>query len=441
VTQPLYLLLMTAAVATPPTVYAGESSSNPSEPLQGSVDMGPTDQRQWARELLARLDRVDRILPVSEDSQYERSEYVELIDRKLRQGAISQSELAKLADITDQREKDAIERLARQFRVQVYKTFRQRRGVFTRRRMAWNRVLASWEEAGGAFEQQDRLIDWLELALQRSMPKTAGPLPSEPAFHLPKRDVATVSHQEMVPSEPTIAPIEPVIVQDESSIPIPLEPVVNLPERNRRVAEPEPLAEIPPAVPKQPPGVVEPLAVQPSLVPPSPVPPATVPPAESPALPTPVEDAPFVERLLHQVAKPALDPTPPVAAGVKVNLEELTAHIAGANLELRALEAELDKQSTFNAKRLGPLVDRLSRLVVRENDLTLLLNLVSERERTLAGHLESPWVTISRLAAGIFEARTRAAGRGFQGTENQRQAELRHLDELSRELAGLAAAR
>ena len=86
----------------------------------------------------------------------------------------------------------------------------------------------------------------------------------------------------------------------------------------------------------------------------------------------------------------------------------------------------------------GPLVDRLSGLAAREEDLKLIREVVSPQERKSVGRLESPRTAISLLAAKIFAARTRTGGPDFAGSEAQRQAELRHLDELSRELAELA---
>lgn len=127
-----------------------------------------------------------------------------------------------------------------------------------------------------------------------------------------------------------------------------------------------------------------------------------------------------------------------VPAG-RINLDELSARIAGANLALRALEAELDEQRPWNARRLRSLIDRLEILVVRSNDLATFRGLLSPQERALVGRLESPQPAISLLAARIFEARTHAAGPDFTGTPSRRRAELRRLDELSRRLAELAA--
>ncbi len=127
------------------------------------------------------------------------------------------------------------------------------------------------------------------------------------------------------------------------------------------------------------------------------------------------------------------------APHARVNIDELTAQIAGHNLALRALEAELDEPRRWDARRLGRMLDRLKGVVVRNNDLTLLREVVDQHQRALVGRLESPRAAVSQLAARIFEARIHAAGSGFGGSSAHRRAELRYLDELSRQLAGIVS--
>jgi hypothetical protein len=139
------------------------------------------------------------------------------------------------------------------------------------------------------------------------------------------------------------------------------------------------------------------------------------------------------------VLPPKLDNPPPARPTHRVNLAELTTRVAGTNLALQTLEAELDENDGWDARRLAPLVDRLRSLVLRHNDLALFRQLISPGERSSVGRLESPRAAISRLAARISEARTHAAGPGFIGTEARRRAELRKLDELSRQLAEMSS--
>ena len=132
--QPLCRLLtsvslLAPAVVPPKTVPAGEM---PSLALPATLD--PAAQRQAVRQVLTRLDRANRIVLAPEEVAIERARAI-LLMRQMTQGKLlPPAELDRLLQQTDQREKAAIERLARQFRLEVYRTFRQRRGLFTRLR-------------------------------------------------------------------------------------------------------------------------------------------------------------------------------------------------------------------------------------------------------------------------------------------------------------------
>ena len=118
--------------------------------------------------------------------------------------------------------------------------------------------------------------------------------------------------------------------------------------------------------------------------------------------------------------------------------EGLAARIAGHNLSLRGLEAELDEKGPWDAARLAPMLDRLKILATRHNDLNLFREAVPESKRESLAKLQSPRSAVAQLGARIFEVRGNVTGQNFAGTEAQREAELQRLDELSRALAELA---
>jgi len=131
------------------------------------------------------------------------------------------------------------------------------------------------------------------------------------------------------------------------------------------------------------------------------------------------------------------DPSPK-QPGNHVNVDELKARITGANLAIRALEAELHDGRQWNARELAGMIERLRVLVRRADDLRLVWELTPRDQQTDTGCPDSPRAAISRLAANIYQARTRTSAPDFPGTEAQRETELVLLDELSRELAYLA---
>jgi len=180
--QSLPILLASAALLAPPEVRTDEHLSEGRAIVRRVAEMDAADRREWVRETLQRLDRANRVVLRPDEVAAWQTRYAHLLRQLARGKALSQAELLGLLREADEREKTAIERLARRFRVDVYRTFRQRRGVFTRRRAAWSRVRTLWEEGGRSFEQQDKLIAWLETAILRSTPGMEGPMPPAPQF-------------------------------------------------------------------------------------------------------------------------------------------------------------------------------------------------------------------------------------------------------------------
>ncbi len=141
---------------------------------------------------------------------------------------------------------------------------------------------------------------------------------------------------------------------------------------------------------------------------------------------------------LAEKKAPPAKKQPGAAGDVEVNVGELAARIAGYNLDLRALETDLDESGTWDAARLAPMVDRLKILVVRRGDLDLFREAVPAGKRLDLARLDSPRTASAELGAKIAAARDRAAGASFTGTEAQRRKETDRLDQLSRRLAEAA---
>ena len=91
------------------------------------------------------------------------------------------SEIAQ-SEKADGREQQSLEAAARQYRVQVYETYRLDRAEFERRRTAGDRAQALWHEAGARGENLSELLKWLEQATLASQPEVRQPLPKFPTF-------------------------------------------------------------------------------------------------------------------------------------------------------------------------------------------------------------------------------------------------------------------
>ena len=134
-------------------------------------------------------------------------------------------------------------------------------------------------------------------------------------------------------------------------------------------------------------------------------------------------------------------PEPAAVRSMQVNVSELAAKIAGNNMALRRLAAELDQKRTWDARQLEPKIARLAPLVARTDDLAMIRDLLPERGRARVGQPESPGDIIGDLGAKIAAARSRVQSGSFSGTQADRQAELDRLDALSRKLAEMVVQR
>jgi hypothetical protein len=479
--------------------------------------MEPAQQQQWLRELEERLDRVYGLAPKPEEAPKKKASYNKLLHQK----TVSWETLRGLVQETAQREKAAIARLAAQYRIQIYDTFRNERGPYLQRHEALRRVVAAWEQSGKDFMQQGKLVAWLEAAIHNSTGANIAPLPEDPQFEPApgasspfsdqppqpdkhdsqdkkpdsKQDKKADSKQEKKPDSPQDrkADAKPDKKQDGKKETGPGKSGAAPPRRPRPMKNvagfspppAEPAADLRDpvdtlqrrrdlqALPKV--SRVPGLAAWAADAPAPTSPPAVA--ARKGDFPRPTAGKPDGEeskpnhddialvstnqplRRRHASDKqswagPALPrksvPAPLLLSGrtakegealraVEVNVDELSARIGGVNLELRALEAELDEDHRWDSRGLAPLIQRLGVLLQRAGDLAMFRELVPEAQRALAGELESPKAVIAQLGRRIFEARSFTASPDFSGTQAERQAELQRLDALSHQLPALAA--
>ena len=520
------LLPTIVLLLAPPVTGYGSDRFDAEAELRLAVEMDPRQRRQWLLDIEARLDRANRLVLPKDEADEERAR----VQKMLRQKSVPTASLLQLLGELDTREKSAIDRLVRAYRVRTYRTFRSRAAELARRNEAWYRIFSAWERADRPFAGQGRLVVWLESALQSSASGSVGPLPDDPRFgpHAespplvvqlePPANETPVLPDELCQPELTVScppskrttgePADPSQPEGQTieSMPPAAEPASVL---IHRLAEPVSVAvgpvaggpadasssrtversvsEVPtvdthPAPTEistpasrpwkinppmatgdrrpepqvrwkfpQPAGAINaadvhepPLARAAEGVKSEPIIFPRVGPVRSreEAKPTPSRTAVELATQLQSPREtiPSAVPkanAPPVTPVARVNLSELSARIAGSNLTLRALEADLDERGEWNATRLAPLLQRLKVLVVLHNDLRLCREVVPAGQRVLAGRLESPRSGVSLMGTRIFDARTLASGAEFRGTEAQREAELRALDELSRQLAQL----
>lgn len=147
----------------------------------------------------------------------------------------------------------------------------------------------------------------------------------------------------------------------------------------------------------------------------------------------------LASRLARRPAPIALRPIAP-RTGPAIQHTELEARIAGYNLTLSRLISQLHSQSNWTAEELGHAANDLSDLATARHDLALYWGLLPASTRSRMTALQPIDGAISLLAARTSTLRRQLES--SNGEPNSRsQWELRRLDDVSRRLATLAAAR
>ncbi|MEN6404835.1 MAG: hypothetical protein ABFC77_00030 [Thermoguttaceae bacterium] len=138
----------------------------------------PADQQEWLRRLEHRAMRAAELSLSADEAARQQAK----IRDQLHRGLVTWQTLRDVIETTDSRERDAISQRVRQYRTMVFDAFHGRQKELGERQQAWFDVYLAWKTAGSQFEQQERLIDWLDKAIRGVSPNTTGPLPEPPTF-------------------------------------------------------------------------------------------------------------------------------------------------------------------------------------------------------------------------------------------------------------------
>jgi hypothetical protein len=122
-------------------------------------------------------------------------------------------------------------------------------------------------------------------------------------------------------------------------------------------------------------------------------------------------------------------------SAVHVNREELSAQISGLNLNLRAVETELDERKNWDVKQLTAKIAGLKTLAQQRRDVVTVRDLLSDEDRKYVARPHSIRPIIAQLGGRIAGLRAALA----DGNSANPAADLDALDQLSQDLAALAA--
>ena len=172
------LLILALLSADPSGSDSMDSMSRGEAAMQRLTALQPAEQREWLLKLEKRLDRANQLNLKAEDAEKERLRTAALFKQK----QITAEFLQSLIDQTDEREYEAICRMAREYRKQVLAVFDGQKDKIAEYQNAGEKVYESWQLAGEPFEQQELILDWLEKAIRSTASKNLGPLPPSPKF-------------------------------------------------------------------------------------------------------------------------------------------------------------------------------------------------------------------------------------------------------------------
>ncbi len=331
-------------------------------------------------------------------------------------------------------EERVTDHLARDFRISVYNTYHTDRKEFNHRRARWKLIDERWREFEQTAQRRAHLNQWLAEAIEVSQPGSTTPLPPAPAWYYePAEGLAQQDDSQDDPFDVS-SPGDYVGSTFGFTAPENTDPFVPadvapqddsyLPESDRTEAGP-PLDAVPDDFDS----------------------------AWSPSFRQDLTEVGRDEQpsSAADAIRAAVDLTELAdsdAAGrgtadgqretAVVNLDLLTARVAGHNLAVLRLANKLDGRDLWTAETLAPHVDRLIDLHQRRKDLVAFVELTGPSQRRAFDLIETTKPSVTLLAEKIVGARLRAMGDEFEGNSRQRQAELAALADFSRRLAEIA---
>ena len=138
-------------------------------------EMKISDQQSWLQRLENRAIRAAKLSMNADDATQQKTK----IQNMLHQKTVTWKILREVMGDVNTHEKTAIDQLVRRYRGLIFDKFNKEPDTLNQWRDVWAKVYLAWKLAGQQFEQQDRLIDWLEQAIQST---ESGTMPEAPKF-------------------------------------------------------------------------------------------------------------------------------------------------------------------------------------------------------------------------------------------------------------------
>ncbi|MCX7426176.1 MAG: hypothetical protein NTW96_11230 [Planctomycetia bacterium] len=174
------MLVLAAAVAPWPLETPSVPPDAPEEFYARLETMNPPVRQAWVQAMLTRLDRANQVFldPWEVRRQHAR------VETAMQPFVEGKPDWRRRAEFLNHElrvgQQAAVEHLSRQYRVEIYNSYRFSRPEYNRRRAALAQLIDQWTDAGALPGQEYKVVDWLLSAAERSA--AAGALPPIPSF-------------------------------------------------------------------------------------------------------------------------------------------------------------------------------------------------------------------------------------------------------------------
>ncbi len=357
-----------------------------------------------------------------------------------------------------------LETLTRRFRIEVYRTYRNDRSEYDRRRARADAILEAWRERGAPDQDLAILTEWFEAATDASRNSVRQGLPPDPAFPRNRRNStgaspgigpadralprSNIALPDVLPDPAAVVPLERQLPLNHPRVPThkAREPLAPDPARGD-VTRKSPLVDLPGFRPQ---GELPPLSVDPG-------PPAWI----DPELPDQIDSAEgfppvWLRTELPQgmaqetVSEPKVVAATPLDAlesaqssrhyltarrvdPPEIDVEVLAAKIRSHNLALVRIEHELAEDGVWDIKRLQELAVALSEVMRSRDHMLLFYQVLSTDQKQRAGNLNDPQIVLGSFAQRMFEVRIHHVDEDRRGAANRDLDWKKELESISKQ--------
>ena len=179
----LLIVALTMGGLLSPRARAGEAADRLDRAMGEYSRLDAVGQQQWLSDLFRfRSEPACRLTMKPNEAERQLVCQRAVLDRIADGRQLSTAGLHQLLTEIDSQETQAIASLERTFQLAIQETLAVDPAEIERRLKLWNDFLSEWEDVGRPWEEQPKLIHWLESAIAHQKAFSHGRLPAAPRF-------------------------------------------------------------------------------------------------------------------------------------------------------------------------------------------------------------------------------------------------------------------